>query len=100
MGSCGPIGGGGQVIASSCGTAVTQNEKTQEMDHTQSRPWTALLRRSQGHHGDWRGQETRLCAAQPQRCTNVWKSGRKWAPKLTRAGRTGCGERFEGRAEE
>ena len=63
MGSCGPIGGGGELIASSCGTAVTQNEKTQEMDHKESRPWTAPLRRPQGHHGDWRGQETRLCAA-------------------------------------
>ena len=51
MGSWGPIGGGGELIASSCGTAVTQNEKTQEMDHKESRPWTAPLRRPQGHHG-------------------------------------------------
>ena len=53
MGSWGPIGGGGELIASSCGTAVTQNEKTQEMDHKESRPWTAPLRRPQGrdqHH--------------------------------------------------
>ena len=42
MGSCGPIGGGGELIASSCGTAVTQNEKTQEMDHKESRPWTVF----------------------------------------------------------
>ena len=51
MGSCGPVGRGGEWIANSCGTAVTQNEKTQEMDHNQTRPWTAPLRRPQGHHG-------------------------------------------------
>ena len=88
------------MIAVSWKEAVTQNEKTQESGHMQSRPWTAPLRRSQGHHADWRGQGTRFCVAQPLRCTNVCKAGRKWTPKQAKAGKTGCGEGLNGRAEE
>ena len=99
-GSFSLVGGNREVIAISCEEAVTQSEKTQERGHMQSRPWTAPLRGPQGHHGDWRGQGTRFCAARPQRCPNVCKAGRKWTPKQARAGKAGCGEGLDGKAEE
>ena len=61
-------------------------------------PWTAAYQapRSMGFSRQkyWSGVPL------PSPCTNVWKSGRKWTSKQTRAGRTGCGEGLDGRAEE
>ena len=77
MGSCAPVGGNGEVVVISLRKAVAENK-------------------TQGY-GPYAEQ---TLDSESYQVHNMWKSDREWTRKQARTGRTGCGERLDGRVEE